>query len=243
MINNFRFEISFKNFDQLEKKIQFCLANNLYKINIPCKGVIKKDFFNETISFISKNYKELDVIYHYSLFHQYSKSIKISYLKLLYFIKINNLHNKEILLISGSTKKKEFQVIDVLKNLSNERDINIDIGVAYNPYLIKHYDISGEDEKLIKKISSGLTKSIWLQFGTDLKLLESKIIFLKQLKKSNDNNLKLFGSILIPSKQFIARFKLDRERGFYLEKYLSSLDNFIFTKDLINCILKMIFAQ
>ena len=42
MINNFRFEISFKNIPQLEKKLKFCISNNINKINIPCKGVIKK---------------------------------------------------------------------------------------------------------------------------------------------------------------------------------------------------------
>ena len=49
MLNDLRFELSFKNTFQLENKLNFCISNNINKINIPCKGVIKKDFLNETI--------------------------------------------------------------------------------------------------------------------------------------------------------------------------------------------------
>ena len=87
MLNDLRFELSFKNTFQLENKLNFCISNNINKINIPCKGVIKKNFLNETIKYISENYKNLDVIYHYSLYHQYTKNKENSYLELLNFIK------------------------------------------------------------------------------------------------------------------------------------------------------------
>jgi len=74
MNNNIRFELSFKNISQLENKLNFCKLNNIKNINIPCKGLIKKDLFNSTIKYISKNYNEFNVTYHYSLYHQYSKS-------------------------------------------------------------------------------------------------------------------------------------------------------------------------
>ena len=73
MLDHLRLELSFKNTSQLENKLNFCISNNINKINIPCKGVIKKDFLNETIKYIGENYKNLDVIYHYSLYHQYTK--------------------------------------------------------------------------------------------------------------------------------------------------------------------------
>ena len=100
MLNDFRFELSFKNTFQLENKLNFCISNNINKINIPCKGVIKKDFLNETIKYIGENYKNLDVIYHYSLYHQYTKNRVYSYLEFLKFIKKCKLYkNKEILLV------------------------------------------------------------------------------------------------------------------------------------------------
>ena len=70
MISNLRFELSFKDISQLENKLNFCKFNKIKNINIPCKGIIKKDFFNSTIKYISKNYPEFNVTYHYSLYHQ-----------------------------------------------------------------------------------------------------------------------------------------------------------------------------
>ena len=145
--------------------------------------------------------------------------------------------NNEILLVSGSNKKKNFQVLDVMRDLRKEKNLKINIGIAYNPYLRKYYNLPGERERFEKKITSGLTKSIWLQFGTDIKLLECEINFLKQsILKNNNPNIKIFGSLLIPSKQFIARFKFRPWKGVYIEgKYLNSLDDFYsFTKELIN---------
>ena len=241
MLNDLRFELSFKNTFQLENKLNFCISNNINKINIPCKGVIKKDFLNETIKYIGENYKNLDVTYHYSLYHQYTKNREYSYLEFLNFIKKCKFYkNKEILLVSGSNKKKNFEVLDVLRDFNNEKNLNIDIGTAYNPYLKNHYNICGERERIKKKFSSRLTKSIWLQFGTDIKLLEKEINFLNDsvlnnTSHSKDKNVKIFGSLLIPSKEFISRFKFRPWKGVFIsEKYLNSLDDFYaFTKDLI----------
>ena len=113
MVNNLRFELSFKNILQLEQKLNFCISNNINKINIPCKGVIKKDFLNETIKYIGENYKNLDVIYHYSLSHQYTKNRENSYLEFLNFIKKCKFYkNKEILLVTGSNTSKFFFLLD-----------------------------------------------------------------------------------------------------------------------------------
>ena len=71
MISNLRFELSFKNISQLENKLNFCKLNRIKNLNIPCKGPIKKDFFNTTIKYISNNHQEFNVTYHYSLYHQY----------------------------------------------------------------------------------------------------------------------------------------------------------------------------
>ena len=241
MNNNLRFELSFKDISQLENKLNFCKSNNINKINIPCKGIIKKDFLNKTIKYIGENHNNLDVIYHYSLYHQYTKNRENSYLELLNFIKKCRYYkNNEILLVSGSNKKKNFEVLDVLRNLKIEKNLNTNIGLAYNPYLKNYYKVSGERERLQEKLSSRLTKSIWLQFGTDIKLLEKEINFLKESilnnsSKSKDKSVKIFGSLLIPSRGFISRFKFRPWKEVFIsEKYLNSLDNFYaFTKDLI----------
>ena len=83
------------------------------------------------------------------------------------------------------------------------------------------------------KLSSGLINSIWFQYGTDMKVLQNEVNYLKKLAKYE--NINLFGSLLIPSKQFIARFKFRPWKEVYIsEKFLYSMDDFYeFTKDLV----------
>ena len=234
MISNLRFELSFKDISQLENKLNFCKFNKIKNINIPCKGVIKKDFFNSTIKHISKNFPEFNVTYHYSLYHQYSKNKEISYQNLLDFLK-NSYSNRnyKILLVSGSNKKKNYDAINVLSKIKKEKNLKVKLGVAYNPYLQKYYEDTSERERFERKLSSGLINSIWFQYGTDVKELQNEVTYLK--KTVNYKKINLFGSLLIPSKQFTARFKFRPWKGVYIsEKYLSSLDNFYdFTRDLV----------
>ena len=235
MINNLRFELSFKNIVQLEKKLKFCKSNKINNINIPCKGIIKKEFFNTTFEYINKNFSELDVVYHYSLFHQYTKNIEKSYQKLLSFTKICNLNKiYQILLVSGSNKRKNFDVINLLDYMKKEKDVNVKFGIAYNPYLHKYFNISTERERYEKKISSGLIQSSWIQFGTDLEVISREVSYLR--KNDEYKKINLFGSLLIPSKQFVARFKFRPWKEVYIEdRYLNSLEDFYkFSKDLLD---------
>ncbi len=235
MKNNTRFELSFKNISQLENKLNFCKLNNIKNINIPCKGLIKKELFNHTIKYISKNFHEFNVTYHYSLYHQYSKNKNKSYKDLLDFIKNSQTNrNYEILLVSGSNKKKNFDSIDALDYLKKEKNVKVKLGIAYNPYLKKYYKISSERERFERKFSTGLINSIWFQYGTDIKVLNNEITYLKNAVK--DEKLNLFGSLFIPSKQFIARFKFRPWKEVHIsQKYLYALDNFFdFTRDLIS---------
>ena len=234
MINNLRFELSFKNILQLENKLNFCKFNKIKNINIPCKGPIKKDLFNLTINYISKYFQEFNVTYHYSLYHQYSENKEKSYEDFLEFFKNSYSKNKyEMLLVSGSNKKKNFDVINVLSKIKKEKILKVKLGIAYNPYLKKYYKVSSERYRFERKINSGLINSVWFQYGTDINVLKSELAYIKN--KAKYEKLNLFGSLLIPSKQFIARFKFRPWKGVYIsEKCLYSLDYFYdFTKDLV----------
>ena len=235
MNNNIRFELSFKNISQLENKLNFCKLNNIKNINIPCKGLIKKELFNSTINYISKNFHEFNVTYHYSLYHQYSKNKNKSYQDFLDFIKSSHINsNSEILLVSGSNKKKNFDSIDVLGYLKKEKNLKVKLGIAYNPYLKKYYKISSERKRFERKISTGLINSIWFQYGTDINVLQNEIAYIRNLAK--EEKLNLYGSLFIPSKQFIARFKFRPWKEVYIsEKCLYALENFFdFTNDLVS---------
>ena len=230
MINN-RVEISFKDFDQLKKKLDFCIKKNVYKINIPCKGNIKKDFLLEVVKFVGNKYKTLDIIYHYSLYHQFHNNKNLSYTNFLNFVELNKSFNKnnEILLVSGSKKRKEFDVLSLLEKLKYDLSKNIKFGVAFNPYFFEesHYKI--ERNRLIDKLNSYFVQSIWLQFGSEINQLSREIYFLNKIlgksQKFLDKEIKIYGSLFIPSKQFLARFKFRPWRGVYLSyKYLNSLE-------------------
>ena len=235
MISNLRFELSFKNISQLENKLNFCKLNRIKNLNIPCKGSIKKDFFNTTIKYITNNHQEFNVTYHYSLNHQYSQNKEKSYQDLLAFLK-NSYSNRnyEILLVSGSNKKKNFEVVNVLSKIKEEKNLQVKLGIAYNPYLKKYYEDTLERENLNRKLSSGLINSIWFQYGTDIKVLQNEVTYLKNVAK--EEKLNLFGSLFIPSKQFIARFKFRPWKEVYIsEKCLYALENFFdFTNDLVS---------
>ena len=235
MNKKIRFELSFKNISQLENKLNFCKFNDIKNINIPCKGLIKKELFNSTIDFISKNFNEFNVTYHYSLYHQYSQNKEKSYQDLLNFLKNSNSNkNYEILLVSGSNKKKNFNAINVLSKIKVEKNLKVKLGIAYNPYLEKYFKDTSERESFERKLSSGLVNSIWLQYGTDIKVLQDEVNYLKKLAKNE--KLNLFGSLLIPSKQFLARFKFRPWKGVHIsEKFLGSLDDFYgFTRNLVS---------
>ena len=231
MFKNFRVEISFKNLDQLKKKLDFCLNKKINKINIPCKGNIKKDFLTEVIKFIGVKYRNLDVIYHYSLYHQFHMNNNLSYEKFLNFIELNKYYNKsnEILLVSGTKKRNEFEVLNILEKLKSELTQNIKFGVAFNPYFYEESDYIIERNRLIEKLNSYFVKSIWLQFGSEINHLARELYFLNKMlansKKLIDKEIDIYGSLFIPSKQFISRFKFRPWRGVYLSnKYLDSLE-------------------
>ena len=98
----------------------------------------------------------------------------------------------------------------------------------------KYYNVSSERERFERKISTGLINSIWLQYGTDIKVLQNELTYLKKI--AEDEKINLFGSLFIPSKQFISRFKFRPWKEVYIsEKCLYDLDSFFdFTSDLVS---------
>ena len=233
-LNNIRFEISFKSFDELRRILSFYKRNNLYKINIPCKNSLKKDFLLESIKISKDEFPGIDIIPHFSILHEFRRNrlnTQDSFIKFLQLV--NHLGCKEVLLVSGSQKRSTLDSLSTLSFLKDNQLLNIEdisIGVAFNPYL-PSFLFQEEIIRLEKKLESGLVSSIWIQFGTDYKLLKSRINILKNIiystmhNNSEELNIKLFGSILIPSKQFLARFKYRPWKGVYCSsEFLNSTE-------------------
>ncbi len=234
-LTNVRIEISFKTFDELRRILYFYQQNDLYKINIPCKNILKKDFLLESINISRKEFPNIDIIPHFSIQHEFKRNkinTQDSFLNFLQYV--NNLGCKEILLVSGSQKRSSLDSVSALSNLKDNTLLfnkDIYIGVAFNPYL-QGFLFEEEVLRLEKKLKSGLVSSVWIQFGTDCNLLKSRIEILLNIihrtiqNKSKISDIMLFGSILIPSKQFLTRFKFRPWKGVYCsDEFLESVDS------------------
>ena len=245
-LNNLRIEISFKSFDELRLILSFCQQNKLNKINIPCKNNLKKDFLLNSIRISREEFPDLDLIPHFSILHEFKRN-RVNTIEsfIEFFNVVKRLGCNELLLISGSQKRSTLDASSTLSYLKEKKLFSysdLSIGVAFNPYL-NSILFKKEIIKLEKKLQSGLVKSVWIQFGTEFTLFESRIGILKKLifaaEKANYNktNIKLFGSILIPSKQFLARFKYRPWKGVYCSKeFLESVDS---ASNLVTNLLKL----
>ena len=233
-LTDVRIEISFKSYEELRLRLSFFQKNNLYKINIPCKNNIKKDFLLNSIKISKEEFPDIDIIPHFSIQHEFKRNrinTLNSFIKFLQFIK--RFGCNEVLLISGTQKRSTLNSVSTLTYLNEHTfysKTNFSIGVAFNPYL-SSFLFEEEIIKLDKKIKSGFVKSIWIQFGTDLMILDNRIetleniILSSQKANSKASNINLFGSILIPSKQFLARFKYRPWKGVYCSKdFLESVE-------------------
>ncbi len=223
-ITEIRIEISFKSFDELRKTLTFYQRNNLYKINIPCKNTLKKDFLLKSIQIAKEEFPNIDIIPHFSILHEFKRNMINTQNSLFNYIDaVKHYGCKHVLLVSGSQKRTSLDSVSalfILKENSLFFNQDISFGVAFNPYL-PPYLFDQEILRLEKKLQSGLVSSIWIQFGTDYQLLQSRIEILSRMisatinKNPKISKISLFGSILIPSKQFLARFKYRPWKGVY----------------------------
>ena len=138
-LNNIRIETSFKSFDELRRLLTFYSSNNLYKINIPCKNSIKKDFLLQSIKISKEEFPTIDIIPHFSILHEFKRNSINTQDSFINFVKtVNYLGCKQVLLISGSQKRATLDSVSALYMLKdNPLFLNQDsfIGVAFNPYL------------------------------------------------------------------------------------------------------------
>ena len=239
-LNNIRTEIFFKSYKELRSILYFYQRNKLYNINIPCKNDLKKDFLLNSIKISKEEFPHIDLIPHFSIFHEFKRNRLNTLNSLMEFLQVvKSLGCKEVLLVSGAQKRSTLNSVSTLSYLKNNTlfsKTDLSIGVAFNPYL-SSFLFEEEIIKLKNKLQSGLVKSIWIQFGTDCKILENRIEILKKIISSSEktnskkSNIKLFGSILIPSKQFLSRFKYRPWKGVYCsQEFLESIEfanNFI----------------
>lgn len=233
-IQKIRMEISFKSFDELRSILSFYQENGLNKINIPCKNNLRRDFLLNSIKITREEFSNINIIPHFSILHEFRRNSVNTQIALKEFLSVvQQLGCTEVLLVSGSRKRSTLDTVSTLEYLKDNPIFlrsGFSIGVAFNPYL-PDFLFEEEIKRLEQKLQSCLVNSIWIQFGTDTRLFESRmrilqnILLLNKKNNSKGSNVFLFGSILIPSKQFLARFKFRPWRGVYCSnEFLGSID-------------------
>ena len=232
VLNKLRFEISFNSLDQLRLLLSFYQDHNLFKINIPCKSNLKKDLLLSAIKVSREEFPNINIIPHFSIQHQFRRNSQNTLIDLYgFFREIEYLGCKDVLLVSGSQKKATLDSLSTLTHISENSFFTKSpkIGIALNLYLP---EILFQEEmlRLKYKLKTNCVSSIWLQFGSDCRVLDKRIKLIKNVildnikHNKNKSHISLFGSILIPSNQFLTRFKFRPWKGVYLSReFLNSL--------------------
>jgi hypothetical protein len=128
----------------------------------------------------------------------------------------NALGISKFLVVSGA-QKKSIDSVSLLQSLEQGEN---HFFCAYNPYF-SDPDQEIENQRLIKKLATGNISGVYLQIGSDLKKLVSGLEFIKSL----DPKLPIYGSLLIPNRQFLNGFKFRPWKGVFLDqKYLDDLE-------------------
>jgi hypothetical protein len=135
----------------------------------------------------------------------------------------------ELLLVSGSGDKAPLDSLGCLQRLSREREMfcpaganhdDVGIGVAFNPYLLPE---AQERQRLKLKLQTGVARSIWLQFGSDVVQLRRSLEWLETLGTLKPPTV--VGSLFLPTPQLLAQQRFRPWNGVFLsEEYLSGSD-------------------
>jgi deoxyribodipyrimidine photolyase len=218
MKSKFRIELFFKTATELKDRIRFLSGRGITAYNVVNKN--DKDTLMDWYSIIQKEQSNAHVCLHYSLKYNKVKrgSVEEHFNRLRTFLK-ESPANAEILLVSGSTCTTSWNSLVALEKLKSH-SIDRRVAVAFNPYFPSETERQVEYDRLEKKLATGLVSKVYLQFGTDLELLQ------KALNKLKEYNIPVASSIFLPTKQLIAQQKFRPWKGVFLsETFLQGPDH------------------
>jgi hypothetical protein len=150
-----------------------------------------------------------------------------------------------VLLVSGSgdprrRPKGQLCTVEALERLAEARKKNPappsalpPLYVAFNPYFPDPQEREQEQQRLRRKLATGLvTGGVALQFGADANLLEKGLAFLRGEEdgdgggNSGTTTTTILGSIFLPTKRFLAQMRFRPWRGVFLKEagFLESVE-------------------
>lgn len=139
---------------------------------------------------------------------------------------------EKALLVTGSGQRK-IDSLAVLQEVARRQRTSaaapgpsggVALHVAYSPYA---QDLAAELLRLRAKLRTGVVGGVWLQLGSDVAALRRGLAELKRIAHEEDvgaEQLELYGSVLMPSKQLLARFRFRPWVGVYFsDGYLTDV--------------------
>lgn len=231
-----RFEIFYKSQSEAVKLISLLSLSGFKKFNFPNK--LKTDDLISVASSVKSHFPDSDICLHYATRYHNRRHMQDTFEDFESFLSAARvLGISKVLLVSGGGEKKSVNSLSCLEYLQSKQYIlsGIEIGVAFNPFFSNEADICQEKLRLNAKLNTGLVSHVWLQFGTDTNLLNESLKYLNKLDLKG-KNIKIIGSIFLPSKILLARMKFRPWNGVFLsDVYLNNLDIAIsITKELIS---------
>ena len=239
-----RFELFFKTGAELRLLLRNTrsLDITVNKFNLPNKIKHERKDLLKSASIIQNEYgksgETIDVCIHYSMKNNKGKTVEeslamftsfVDQVSSLSFSSESSSENpvREILLCSGGGKEKtKPDSVEILKSLSTAViPSNISLAVVFNPYEI---NTENEQRRLKEKLFYNVNR-IYLQFGSDLNKLIEGMDFIVELNKERllrgDVPLNVAGSVMLPSKQLLARFRFRPWAGLVLSgEFLNNID-------------------
>jgi hypothetical protein len=230
-----RIEFFVKSVSQLSSFLAFIQDQNarhfprpVIDFNLP-----NKQRYEDLMPYVKEvmdNIPTADLCVHYSLKNNRYKTMTESIHHLQQTIDIYSSHGvKELLLVSGSGDKRLINTVSCLQSLQAQGyQSPLKLSVAFNPYLLDDADELEEEKKRLKqKLDTGLVTNIYLQFGSEVSILENAVRFLhEELDLGRQpNKVKIYGSVFLPSKQLLNRMKFRPWKGLYLSpEFLNSVE-------------------
>ena len=238
-----RLELFFKTAAELNLLLQNSRTLGIYpylsKVNLANKAKNERKDLLKSASTILRcsadNDSEQDICLHYSMKNHKAQTVQESVEMFTDCVKkassisasSASRYVRGILLCSGGGKEKpKADTIEVLKTLPlSSTPANISLGVAFNPYEV---DIQNENRRLKEKLLYKGARG-YVQFGSDVIKVKEGMEFILELNGERSlegkEPLKVVGSVMIPSKQLLARFRFRPWAGLMLsEEFLNNID-------------------
>jgi len=194
-------------------------TNDLVKIinqeNINYLNLANKNYENNNLELAKKLANllpEKSICIHFSLKYQYKKNASITKEWFLQAIQhLIDFQIDSVLLVSG-VPKRSVDTLVALK-LCEQADFfnKIEICVCYNPFLPEE-EQKIEDDRLIEKLRFAGVKAVFLQIGLDKQKALKGIKFIRK----NRPNIKIVGSVFVPSPSFSKSFQFRPWKGVFI---------------------------